>query len=460
MSPEELFARILESPDDDGPRLAYADWLESQPEAAARERGERIRLECADAAGRCDARGRARLKAISAPARRAELGRVNLWSARGFVVTCSGDLEDIARHAATIGELAPLLERLELEAPDAPSPATIQGILSNPGMARVRELSIEGGFDSGANGDEVLDVVARSQLPSLRRLEMRHMTLGTEALSNLLRAPIAGHLEGLSLDLARIGPEGVAMLADEPDLHWRSLGLAGCGVGSDGMDALAGSGWVPELVALDLGANDLDDLETLLSIAFVRLSRLDLGSNPLGSTGARSLAGSPRLASLRDLRLANVGLSDGGARALATGHFPMLHSLEMAGNDMGPGGAGSLLGAPWVGSLRHLDLSENQIDDAVAAAIANGPPLVTLQLRGDQIGDEGAIALAASVGLASLQLLDLTDNPIGERGARALLDSPHLRDDRLALSISGAELLAGTRDRIVARFGRSSVSDH
>jgi len=225
------------------------------------------------------------------------------------------------------------------------------------------------------------------------------------------------------------------------------------------MDALAGSGWVPELVALDLGANDLDDLETLLSIAFVRLSRLDLGSNPLGSTGARSLAGSPRLAALRDLRLANVGLSDGGARALAAGHFPMLHSLDMAGNDMGPGGAASLLGAPWVGSLRHLDLSENQIDDAVAAAIANGPPLVTLQLRGNQIGDEGAIALAASAGLASLQLLDLTDNPIGERGARALLDSPHPRDDRLALSISGAELLAGTRDRIVARFGRSSVSD-
>src|SRR4051794_5039051 len=43
--PDALLQAILDSPDDDLPRLAYADWLEENGDELDRARGELIRLE-------------------------------------------------------------------------------------------------------------------------------------------------------------------------------------------------------------------------------------------------------------------------------------------------------------------------------------------------------------------------------------------------------------------------------
>jgi hypothetical protein len=47
-------------------------------------------------------------------------------------------------------------------------------------------------------------------------------------------------------------------------------------------------------------------------------------------------------------------------------------------------------------------------------------------LRGNRIGDAGAAALANSPHLARLRRLQLTDNPLGDDGAMALAASPFL----------------------------------
>ena len=52
--------------------------------------------------------------------------------------------------------------------------------------------------------------------------------------------------------------------------------------------------------------------------------------------------------------------------------------------------------------------------------------LFSLYLWNNKIGDEGARALAQSPHLASLTLLNLEDNDIGEEGKRALSESVHL----------------------------------
>ena len=61
-----------------------------------------------------------------------------------------------------------------------------------------------------------------------------------------------------------------------------------------------------------------------------------------------------------------------------------------------------------------------------AIELAALPALRRLALWGNNIGDKGCSALAASPFVARLKILALGKNKLGALGARALLDSPHL----------------------------------
>ena len=81
------------------------------------------------------------------------------------------------------------------------------------------------------------------------------------------------------------------------------------------------------------------------------------------------------------------------------------------------------------GCLFSLYLGSNEIGDEGARALAQSEHLASLthlHLWGNEIGDEGAIALAQSPHLASLTHLNLWSNEIGEEGKRALSESVHL----------------------------------
>jgi hypothetical protein len=88
----------------------------------------------------------------------------------------------------------------------------------------------------------------------------------------------------------------------------------------------------------------------------------------------------------------------------------------------------ALLSAPVFTSLRHLELSENQLDDAwvvrFASAFSNAsfaPTLETLNLSGNfGITDAGANVLATAPGLERLKSLRLIDTGIGHAGIRML----------------------------------------
>ena len=53
--------------------------------------------------------------------------------------------------------------------------------------------------------------------------------------------------------------------------------------------------------------------------------------------------------------------------------------------------------------------------------------LETLNLDGNQIGDQGALAIAQSPHLSNLKKLDLYNNQISPEGLKALLQSEHLK---------------------------------
>src|ERR1043165_3233715 len=67
--------------------------------------------------------------------------------------------------------------------------------------------------------------------------------------------------------------------------------------------------------------------------------------------------------------------------------------------------------------LTSLDLRDNQLGADGACALAGLTQLTSLDLSGNQLGDDGACALA---GLTQLTSLDLSSNQVGDGGARVL----------------------------------------
>ena len=88
------------------------------------------------------------------------------------------------------------------------------------------------------------------------------------------------------------------------------------------------------------------------------------------------------------------------------------------------------------GCLFSLYLGSNEIGDEGARALAQSEHLASLTqlyLGYNGIGEEGARALAQSPHLCSLTYLSLDDNEMGEEGKRALSESVHLSDVEIKL---------------------------
>ena len=82
-----------------------------------------------------------------------------------------------------------------------------------------------------------------------------------------------------------------------------------------------------------------------------------------------------------------------------------------------------LLDSPQLERLTTLDLHGSRGDNRLAILLASGrfPGLVELRLSSNQIGDHGAQALAQSPHLDSMRALDLRNNPITDHATRTAL---------------------------------------
>jgi len=94
--------------------------------------------------------------------------------------------------------------------------------------------------------------------------------------------------------------------------------------------------------------------------------------------------------------------------------------LDVSDNQIGDAGAAALAQNT---TLTSLDVSNNEIDAAGAAALAQNTTLTSLGVCSNQIGDDGAAALAQNITLTSL---DVSENQIGDAGAAALAQNTTL----------------------------------
>ena len=128
---------------------------------------------------------------------------------------------------------------------------------------------------------------------------------------------------------------------------------------------------------------------------------------------------------LQSLWLLANAIGDAGLRSLCQGlecgGAPSLSDLNLGGNQITPAGVASLAGPIGKGALRRLEklnLGFNSLGKqgmAMLAPLRQLPLLHTLNLKGNEIGDEGVSALLAELGkddFKKLRELRLDDNEL------------------------------------------------
>jgi uncharacterized protein (TIGR02996 family) len=466
----ELLAAVLARPDEDTPRLAYADWLDDHADSLAgrdpkeaRARAEFIRLQIAcegrdDDPDLADARDRAALllqrhyEKWRPKARIAGTSRD--WDFfRGFAERplVKDDFPEVAEQLLAIAPVrrlrlylkpetilsyaaCPYLQRIR--ALDLNlwgtwhSVGSVSRLLVSPYLAELRELGLPRaendahtlartvaeseslvGLDQLNFQERMLSEAAAVELARAKRLRPRRLTNHGSQLNDggamaLAASPLLSRLEVLSLRRCRIGPAGAKALVESPH-----LGL---------------------LWKFDIGGNTLGR-ECITALAnssrFVALRSLNLGGTGIEQHGVAALASSTNLRNLRQLWLWDNRLRAGAARAIAEGvALTRLHELKVDRNGIGDGGAAHLASSPHLCSLRRLSLEKCSIKEVGAKALAEGTAfraLTHLDMGENKIGDVGAAALAQGH-FPELRELAIANCGIGDAGFVALARSPLL----------------------------------
>jgi uncharacterized protein (TIGR02996 family) len=232
---------IAEHPDDDLPRLVYADWLDEHGDPA---RAEFIRVQCELARAPTDPPRRTELLAREHELRTAH---AHVWLAewqglrgvawgnfeRGFVDTFHvGAVSEFVLSSEQALRAVPVC-RLSLRSART---SDLRTLVSSPVMAYLPALSVDG-CNFGNAGAEVLAAAPAAR--SLRRLSLTRDQIGDRGTQALAESP---HLAGLqSLDLVgnRIGDTGAEALAAATGWdHLTHLDVAENPIGREGMAVL------------------------------------------------------------------------------------------------------------------------------------------------------------------------------------------------------------------------------
>jgi uncharacterized protein (TIGR02996 family) len=434
---------IIAAPDDDAPRLVYADWLSSEGDP----RGELITLQCQLA--RLDADDERRIP-LERREQRVLLEHGHAWLGRKR----SGKLTRGLRSSLSGSPLQISVEGPELFARAPISDLTVHGlkpeevatIAQLPFVPRVIELSIV----NGTLGDDGLRrLLDGPQWRGVRRLRLHNCDLGPGAVAALLAWPGARQLDALQVG-ARLGGAAVALLGRAPQLaQLQALTLHGALLDSRA-DFLARPA-LPEVAALDLSNNALGDdgvAQIVRLPALHRCRRLMLGHNDLELGAATALAPAG-LAAVEVLDLSMSNLGPQGFATVSDG-FPALTSLGLFRASTGDVGVGILAQSP-LRKLAHLNLSVCGITRTGVRAIGDGPwrALESLDLSGADLGEAGARALVEAPALRSLRSLSLRNANLGNKGLQMLARGHWSRLRTLDLkrndiSATGADALAAS----------------
>jgi uncharacterized protein (TIGR02996 family) len=444
---------ILAQPDDDTPRLIFADWLEERGDVARAEfiraQVERATLPAWDVrAVRLRLRERELLETHQTEWRK-ELPKIKgvAWGdfRRGFVASATfTSFSTLREHAGACWAAAPV-ETIRIG-----WPRRTDKVESIAPIAGLKGLIIDRNLVARA---DLIRLADATLLSTLLTLNLPQCGLGAEGFRQLLASPHLGNLRALRVPGNAIGNEGPAALFDAASLTsleefdlsetgaydrygedpiveasglsalatWsgmagmRSLTLSGNSVGDDGLRALLRSPRVTALKKLILRSNELDGRSIAQfadARAGLKLDILDVGDNVLEELGPAYLATAPCLRELKVLKLDRCEIPRSAAR--------------------------SFVRAPFLASLRHLDLDSNGFGPGWLRELLDRgmPELHTLKVADNALGEEGVSLLAESPASDILVDLNLGQNGLGDAAAEVLVGSDYLQN-LLVLSLDG-----------------------
>jgi uncharacterized protein (TIGR02996 family) len=285
---------IIADPDDDGPRIVYADWLimQADPELAAR--GELIVVQCA-LENIQDVAEHNRLKARdfelierhgSAWCAHVGLGEVrnNKWDIplvecdfrRGFIETASLWASDYPSVVGPLFAHEPV-RRLVLVG----TSAVLERLPTSVYLRRLSGLVLRPSETYWNFGGRVTR-------------DRREVAMPTARVEALTSSQHVANLTELAIEGAGIGDRGAEAIARARSLgSIRQLSLRDNGIGADGVTALAASPLAKQLETLVLDDNPLDAAaidELVRTPQFDNLRRLSLSAGTLGEAARARLA--------------------------------------------------------------------------------------------------------------------------------------------------------------------------
>lgn len=343
---EALRRAVLADPDDDTPRLVYADWLDengqadraafvrAQVEAA---RAEQDGPQARNATARAD-----RILERFRPAWTRHLRGVHRSQfRRGFVAHLEVEPTAFVPAAPYLFGSEPVQE-LRLFRFAAPAGGvSLRPVFDLPQLNRVRRLEFT--THIGLSPEEYAALSGCENLGGLRELSLRGNPVPPPWLAAVLTG---GAFPGLrALDLADIPNLGRVLAealprADHRDV--RALDVTGVVFASDQLKQLLGSRCLQRAEELRLGCwtrpGDVGPLFHLNAgwvIPCERLVVLDLAGQRLGSEGVREVVQNPRTAALRWLGLSNNDLGPSAVGCLVEARHLNLNYLDVRGNRFG-----------------------------------------------------------------------------------------------------------------------------
>jgi uncharacterized protein (TIGR02996 family) len=330
----DLLTGVKDHPDDDGPRLVLADWLEENSRSEAeRARADYLRLQRRLAGLGADDPIRKELEAQEQLLRQThEAAWLGAWQA---LVMTTPDHYGWWFHRGLLRLTLAGTRWLDALAADPAAWAWVDCLsLVGLGPADVERVAA----CSGLGQLNCLQLAPQSQVGGT--------VVGTAGARALAASAHLHRLTSLILFNSLIGPEGAEALAAAPQLKGLTfLDLSGLDwgypneIGDQGARALARSLHLTGLRYLDLTENAIDDegAKALAGSAnLVGLTYLNLKGNHLGPKGARVLAESPYRARLTDLGLGGYGFLQAAAvheaanALLASPHLSNLTRLDFA----------------------------------------------------------------------------------------------------------------------------------
>lgn len=467
-----LLAAIIGHPDEDTPRLIYADWLDEHrpdptpsPAPGPSARAEYIRVQCRLAALPFDAsdypdllereEDLAEWLKIHAPEEEDEPRMPD--QLEWFGGFDSGEDCEFARGFPDEFHYTDFEEE-----PQENIDAILAGLPEAFANTTVRTLRLEDAY-----GSEVAGVVADPVVAGLRGLYLSDVDqdeeLGARAIAE---SPHLGGLRRLVFDYS-LSNECLRLLSKAKHLRPDTFALDF--PDADGVRLLAQAKWFRNLRSLRVWVDNRDTFRELADLpAMPNLVSLEVLGGVTPTTAAvRRFAASrafPRLARLefvhtrfaaehlaalcraewplRHLRVSSVALRKAGAEALAGAAFAdTLRVLELPECEVSAGGVQALAASPRLAGLRHLDLSRNPVGVGGLLALARSKHLGELRklsLASSNFGKSkpGAKALfefLSALRAPELRHLDLSGLPVGVRGARVIGGGAFPRLTRLSV---------------------------